>query len=270
MSKELGEALPHHNSMDITRPGDPTEKPFHAKMKKHFAQEVSTDHADILMLICCLITGFLDSTLYNAFKTFVSMQTGNTIFVALGASDQNNRPFGWARSLISIGFFCIGSFTFSRCHRFCGPLQRSTLIASFLIQSCCILLSASLVQGFVIEGNVPADLGTHWDQVGPIALLSFQAAGQIVSSRFLGVGEVPTIVITSLLCDLLSDPLLFASVTKNPKRNRRAIAFVLTMVGAIVGGWVSKVTKSVSPMLWVAGGCKIVLTLVWGLWKEKV
>lgn len=84
------------------------------------------------------------------------------------------------------------------------------------------------------------------------------------------MGEVPTIVITSLLCDLLSDPLLLASVTQNPKRNRRAIGFTLTLVGAIVGGWVSKVTKSVSPMLWVAGGCKMVLTIVWGLWKEKV
>ncbi|KAI9649753.1 hypothetical protein NHQ30_002334 [Ciborinia camelliae] len=166
--------------MDITRAGNRTEKSFSAKMKKHFAQEVSTDHADILMLICCLITGFLDSTLYNAFKTFVSMQTGNTIFVAL------------------------------------------------------------------------------------------ESAGQIVSSRVLGVGEVPTIVITSLLCDLLSDPLLFSPVTQNSKRNRRAIAFVLTLVGAIVGGWVSKVTKSVSPMLWVAGGCKIILTLGWGFWKGKV
>ncbi|RAL65697.1 hypothetical protein DID88_005365 [Monilinia fructigena] len=235
-----------------------SEKSFSSKMRKHFAQEVSTDHADILMLICCLITGFLDSTLYNAFKTFVSMQTGNTIFVALGASGQNNRPFGWARSLVSIGFFCIGSFTFSRCHRFFGPLQRSTLIASFLLQSCCILVAAALVQGGAIEGTVPAGLENYWNQIAPIALLSFQSAGQIVSSRVLGVGEVPTIVITSLLCDLLSDPLLFSPATQNSKRNRRAIAFVLTLVGAIVGGWVSKITKSVSPMLWVAGGSSMI------------
>lgn len=58
--KQPQEALPH-----IIRPDNRAEKSFHAKMKKHFAQEVSTDHADILMLICCLITGFLDSTLYN-------------------------------------------------------------------------------------------------------------------------------------------------------------------------------------------------------------
>ncbi|KAA8570790.1 hypothetical protein EYC84_000182 [Monilinia fructicola] len=252
--KQPQEVLPHNNSRDVMAVDNRSEKSFSSKVRKHFAQEVSTDHADILMLICCLITGFLDSTLYNAFKTFVSMQTGNTIFVALGASGQNNRPFGWARSLVSIGFFCIGSFTFSRCHRFFGPLQRSTLIASFLLQSCCILIAAALVQGGAIEGTVPAGLENYWNQIAPIALLSFQSSGQIVSSRVLGVGEVPTIVITSLLCDLLSDPLLFSPATQNSKRNRRAIAFVLTLVGAIVGGWVSKITRSVSPMLWVAGG----------------
>ncbi|CAD6448802.1 98026ac7-f96f-4e93-9fbd-6051928ce9a1 [Sclerotinia trifoliorum] len=269
--KETEESsLPRTNSVDIERSDNGTEKPFSARMKKHFAQEVSTDHADILMLLCCLITGFLDSTLYNAFKTFVSMQTGNTIFLALGASGQNNRPFGWARSLISIGFFCFGSFVFSRFHRFLNPLQRSTLVASYLLQSCCILLAASLVQGGVIEGAVPAGLINYWNQIAAIALLSFQAAGQIVSSRLLGVGEVPTIVITSLLCDLLSDPALFARPSANVKRNRRAIAFTLTLLGAIVGGWVSKITKSVSPMLWVAGGCKILMTLTWGCWKQKV
>ncbi|KAG4030697.1 hypothetical protein MFRU_011g01540 [Monilinia fructicola] len=267
--KQPQEVLPRNNSRDVMAVDNRSGKSFSSKVRKHFAQEVSTDHADILMLICCLITGFLDSTLYNAFKTFVSMQTGNTIFVALGASGQNNRPFGWARSLVSIGFFCIGSFTFSRCHRFFGPLQRSTLIASFLLQSCCILIAAALVQGGAIEGTVPAGLENYWNQIAPIALLSFQSSGQIVSSRVLGVGEVPTIVITSLLCDLLSDPLLFSPATQNSKRNRRAIAFVLTLVGAIVGGWVSKITRSVSPMLWVAGGCKVVLTLGWGFWKGK-
>lgn len=74
MSKELEEALPHHNSMDITRPGDPSEKSFGEKMKKHFTQEVSTDHADILMLFCCLITGFLDSTLYNGMVDMQRLQ----------------------------------------------------------------------------------------------------------------------------------------------------------------------------------------------------
>ena len=35
------------------------------QVKKHFDAEVNTDNADILMLFCCLISGFVDSTTYN-------------------------------------------------------------------------------------------------------------------------------------------------------------------------------------------------------------
>ena len=45
-------------------------------LRIYFTTEVSTAHADILMLTCCLISGLVDSTIYNAYGTFVSMQTG--------------------------------------------------------------------------------------------------------------------------------------------------------------------------------------------------
>ena len=35
------------------------------RVKKHFDAEVNADHADVLMLFCCLISGFIDSTTYN-------------------------------------------------------------------------------------------------------------------------------------------------------------------------------------------------------------
>lgn len=105
--------------------------------------------------------------------------------MALGASGQNNRPFGWARSLCSIGCFCIGSFFFSRVHRFFGPLQRSTLMGSFLLQSCCILVAAALVQGGAIEGAVPAPVENFWNQLAPIALLSFRTFVYFTLSAYL-------------------------------------------------------------------------------------
>lgn len=45
------------------------------RLKKHFSADVTTAHADILLLTCCLISGLVDSTVYNAYGTFVSMQT---------------------------------------------------------------------------------------------------------------------------------------------------------------------------------------------------
>jgi hypothetical protein len=46
------------------------------RLRAHLTEEVSTAHADILLLTCCLISGLVDSTIYDAYGTFVSMQTG--------------------------------------------------------------------------------------------------------------------------------------------------------------------------------------------------
>ncbi|KGO38162.1 Protein of unknown function DUF1275 [Penicillium expansum] len=232
--------------------------------------ELEPQHADLLLFACCLTSGLVDSTIYRAYNTFVSMQTGNTIFVGLGASHQNLRPYGWARSLTSIGCFILGSFIFARLHRVLGPRRRVSLILSFLLQASIILLTAGLVQGGAVSSTLAgkgSQTAPPWDQEVPIVLLSIQAAGQIVASRALGYNEIPTVVITSLLCDLMSDPQLF--LIRNVKRDRRIIAFVLTLVGAIVGGWVTKVTGGVAPILWLSAGIKGLLVLAWAFWKAK-
>ena len=44
-------------------------------LTSYLSVEVTASHADILLLICCIISGLVDSTIYNAYGTFVSMQT---------------------------------------------------------------------------------------------------------------------------------------------------------------------------------------------------
>lgn len=46
------------------------------KTKRRWEEELSNRHADLLLLLCCLVSGLVDSTIYNAYGTFVSMQTG--------------------------------------------------------------------------------------------------------------------------------------------------------------------------------------------------
>lgn len=140
---------------------------------------------------------------------------------------------------------------------------------SFLLQSVLIIITAGLVQGGVISSAMDekSSQTTHWDQEVPIVLLSIQSAGQIVASRALGFNEIPTVVITSLLCDLMSDPKLF--LLRNEKRDRRVIAFVLTLVGAIIGGWVTKATGEIGPVLWLSAAIKFVVAFAWGFWKSK-
>ncbi|GIJ99531.1 hypothetical protein Aspvir_001664 [Aspergillus viridinutans] len=104
-----------------------------------FKADINSRHAEVLLYACCLSSGLVDSTLYNAYNTFVSMQTGNTIFVGLGASNQNLKPYGWARSLTSIGCFVIGCFLFARLNRLLGPKRRGTLVLSFFLQVATVL-----------------------------------------------------------------------------------------------------------------------------------
>jgi uncharacterized membrane protein YoaK (UPF0700 family) len=142
---------------------------------------------------------------------------------------------------------------------------------SFFIQASLILITAALVQAGVVSSAIdsgPVQTTTQWDSEVPIVLLSFQSAGQIVASRALGYNEIPTVVITSLLCDLMSDPKLF--LLRNEKRDRRLVAFILTLVGAIVGGWVTKATQQISPVLWLAAGIKFSVVLSWGFWKRRL
>ncbi|KAH6660869.1 DUF1275 domain protein [Truncatella angustata] len=259
----------------LESPGEPvtqkTESPdLRRRLVKHFAVEVDTSSGYYPLLICCFVTGLTDGTLYNAYGTFVSMQTGNTIFVALGTSGQNNRPFGWARSLCSIGCFTIGCLIFARLHKLIGGARlRRTVTLSFLLQTVCVIVAAAIIQGGVIDGSYPSQRDpndVNFTELAAVALLSFQAAGQIVNSRGLGVSEVPTVVITSLLCDLISDEQLLAGLSRNAKRNRRAIAFVLTLVGAICGGWISKATGAVQPCLWLVAAIKAAITIGWLGW----
>ncbi|KAJ5143429.1 uncharacterized protein N7515_002216 [Penicillium bovifimosum] len=232
--------------------------------------ELEPKHAELLLYACCLTSGLVDSTIYRAYNTFVSMQTGNTVFVGLGTSHQNLRSYGWLRSATSIGTFILGSFVFSRIHSLLGPRRRGSLMLSFMLQASLILLTAGLIEGGAVSSKLDSKLSQAvppFDQEVPIVLLSFQAAGQIVASRALGFNEIPTVVITSLLCDLMSDPQVF--MIRNVKRDRRVVAFVLTLVGAIVGGWVTKVTMAISPILWLSAGIKGLLVLAWAFWKAK-
>jgi hypothetical protein len=140
---------------------------------------------------------------------------------------------------------------------------------SFFIQASIIVITAALVQGGVVSSALDdsSQSITRWDQEVPIVLLSLQSAGQIVASRALGFNEIPTVVITSLLCDLMSDPKLF--LLRNQKRDRRVIAFVLTLIGAIIGGWVTKATGGIAPILWLSAGIKFIVAFAWGFWKTK-
>lgn len=139
-------------------------------------------------------------------------------------------------------------------------------MASFAFQFICVAVAAAIIDR-PHSPPLPAG-GLDFHEFIPIALLSSQAAGQIVSSRSLGVNELPTVVITSMVCDLMSDPMLFG-FSCNRKRNCRATAFVLMLLGAIVGGAISNASGSARASLWTVAGIKLALAAAWSIWRSK-
>ncbi|KAI4247642.1 MAG: hypothetical protein LQ352_006104 [Teloschistes flavicans] len=244
---------------------------FTSKIIAYFAAPVTVAYTDILMLLCCYISGLVDSTIYNAYGTFVSMQTGNTIFVGLGGSQtRSNKPYGWAKSLTSIFCFFLGCLFWSRFSRFLGPQQRRTLVLSYFLQSVIMILVASLSQGGVVNGTLTTvSNDIDWIQEIPVALLSFQAAGQLAGSRALNLSEIPTVVVTSLIYDFGSDPAILQSWGKNVKRNRRGFAFLAVLAGAICGGWIGHGTHRMESALWLASAIKSLITISLAVWPPQ-
>lgn len=94
---------------------------------------------------------------------------------------------------------------------------------------------------------------------------------QSVTARQLGLNEIPTTVLTSVYCDLGNDKKLLAPIKDNWKRNRRFGAVAFLILGAIIGGWLSKTKASMPAALWMAAGVKFGISIAWLLWRaEKV
>lgn len=134
-------------------------------------------------------------------------------------------------------------------------------------------MAAALVQAGVApepEGVVTENGSiVSFIELLPLALLAFQSGGQIVTSRLLGFNEVPTTVLTSVYCDLASDPKLLAPFKKNVKRNRRAATVVTFLLGGIAGGWLSRSSAHMSSALWLGGAIKVAIAIGWASWKAR-
>lgn len=269
---EANDALPTTESPSPSNGS--TTKPTRPNWRsaiQYFKSEIAIEHADIPIMACCLVSGLCDSSAYNAWSCFVSMQTGNTIFLALGASDQpSSKPFGWLKSLVSIASFLLGCFVFAST-RLVNPKSRGTLATSFVAQSLFIILAAILVQAGVVPqpDGIVTESGSKVNllELLPLGFLAFQSGGQIVTSRILGFNEVPTTVLTSVYCDIASDPKILAR--DNVKRNRRIAAVIFILVGGIAGGWISRSSAGMSTSLWIAAAIKVMIACSWSLWRPK-
>lgn len=153
-----------------------------------------------------------------------------------------------------------------------GALRRGTLFVSFLAQTVLIIIAVALIEADLIphtSDDMSLDGGPLFLELIPIALLAFQSAGGMTCSRSLGYNEIPTVVLTSVYFDIASDAKILDKPTANVKRNRRIGGVVSLLIGAIVGGWMSRSSGGMQSALWLAAGLKFVAAFGWLVWKGK-
>ncbi|KAI9172192.1 hypothetical protein HJFPF1_01685 [Paramyrothecium foliicola] len=237
-----------------------------AAIMKNLRAEVSRDWADLVLLLCYVVTGLLDSSSIQAWGAFVSMQTGNTVYVGLGLASLIYPPVSARlfRSGISLLSFCVGSFFFARFHRYFSPKRRWVLCASFIAQMLLTVAAAIIVTVAPPSNDKEA---TDWTVLVPLALVAFQSCGQAVTSRALKYNALTSVVLTSIYCDLFSDQDLFAQ--RNVERNRRAAAPLLLLIGAVAGAVFSHSSFGIAGALWTAAALKFVMVVAWYFWPAE-
>ncbi|KAI0846882.1 hypothetical protein F5Y00DRAFT_242754 [Daldinia vernicosa] len=242
-----------------------TSKP--ARWRKSLTADVRRDWADLVLLACYIITGMLDSASISTWGSFVSMQTGNTVYFGLGitAPHESTR---WIKSGTSLGCFCIGSVFFSALHRMLSPSpkRRWVLCASFIIQMLFVAGAAAILT-FGPQSDSESKESIDWPVLVPIALIAFQSCGQAVASRALKYNALTSVVLTSIYCDLFSDAALLAP--RNPERNRRVGAPVLLLIGAVLGGILARSAVGTAGVLWIAAALKLLVVVSWLLWPAE-
>ncbi|KAF7502708.1 hypothetical protein GJ744_005247 [Endocarpon pusillum] len=265
-----------------------------SRFMEHFNEEVAGAHTSLYLLASFFTSGLIDSVAFNAWSCFVGMQTGNTIFAALGFSGQplSVHPNAYLKSITSISSFCAGTLFFSAMHRIpcwfdpnpAPSRRRFILIVSFTIQTTFIVVVALLIQlGFVSSrasvsgafssGNHLSDLPNpeeedNYKDLIAIALLAFQSAGPVFFSRVLGIIEMPTIVLSTLYCDFVADLYHLPASLRNKKswysfffnderrQFRRLGSILMLFLGGLTGGFMFRSVVGMVGAIWLASGLK--------------
>ncbi|KAL2436569.1 hypothetical protein ABEF95_012223 [Exophiala dermatitidis] len=272
-------------------------------VQRYLYQELDASYMSFVIILCFFISGLIDSVAFNSWNCFVDMQTGNTVFAALGLGGQPKASHSqqYYKSLTSIGAFCLGTLFFNTLHRFptgfaeqASSRRRSIFIASFSIQTALIIVATVLVSqdlvsnqpflpGAFSSGSNDKDSRppamTNFLDLCPVSLLSFQAAGQVTLSRLLGMVELPTIVLSALYHDFTADLLAIRTswkrspslweflVVQQRRQGRRLASIVALFIGGIIGGEMYKSRAGMAGALWLAAGAKLAIVVAWCFWK---
>lgn len=218
----------------------------------------------------CFMTGFIDSISFTAVFVWCGFQTGNTVQLALAIArlfspGNTNFQFEMAdrQALVSLLTF-LGGASLGRIGDKMGSNTRAWLFLGTMIQTL-FTMAAAITMWKSGQGSIAGFRGEPaWTNALSFVALGFASAtvglqgimGKRVNSQF-----ATTVVLTTVWCELLSDPKLFRP-NFQITRDHKFLAVFALFLGGFVGRAILDQIGSAGAF-GVGTGMRFLIAVIW-------
>jgi len=241
---------------------------FHDFLKS----EVDPEQSAIPLAAYCFMTGWIDAVSFSAIFVWCAFQTGNSLQLALGLArlfhgspEHRDTSFHIAdkQALTSLTTFLFGAFI-GRIGDRIGTKTRLWLFLGTFIQALFTMAAAISLwksgQGSLASiRSEPA-----WTNAGTYACLGLMSASmglQGIMGKRVNTQFATTIVLTTVWCELMTDPKLFAA-RRVASRDRRIIAVSFLFVGGFCSRAILQSIGSPAS-LGIGTGLRVLIAFSW-------
>lgn len=233
-------------SISISETSKPRRTPI-SKLWDYLNEDIREDlFLEIELLVLTFATGIQDAAAWPDYSCFASNQTGNTLFLIIGAAGMSENKYNIPNIGASLLMFFLGALVLGQLGNYFGMRKRMWLLISNVVQTGLIFLALAIQ----ISGPVKRD---GLDAMLVVGLMAFSSGGQVAMARSLKITEITTAAATAAIVDLGVDPDL--GKLRNRFRNRRLMFLVMLVAGCFVGIFVQRELGSRIPIL-LCGGLK--------------
>jgi uncharacterized membrane protein YoaK (UPF0700 family) len=235
---------------DLPSPAINLQKRPRSAIWRYLTEDVREDYLlDAELLLLSFATGIQDAVTWPDYTCFTSNQTGNTLFLAIGAAGLAKGAYSFPNIGMSLGGFIAGGLVMGQIGNYLGVRKRYWLLLTNIIQTLMIYAAAAIRYGTSTAQEGPVALGV-------IFLLAFSSGGQVAMSRSLKITEITTAMATAAYIDAVVDPKFLA--LKNRSRNRRVLFLAMLTAGCFAGAYLNKGVDATFPITLCAIGKSIV------------
>jgi len=241
--------------------------------RSHFMSDVDPERSTFPLAAYCFMTGFIDSISFTAIFVWCGFQTGNSVQLALalarlfqGPPGQRDTSFHIADkfALTSLLTFMGGAFL-GRIGDKMGAKTRAWLCLGTFIQAL-FTMAAAVAISQSNQSSIADNRGDlAWTNVLGFIAIGFMSASvglQGIMGKRVNTQFATTVVLTTVWCELMSDPKLFQFRLGVISRDHKLIAIVALFAGGFLGRALIDAIGSAGT-LGVGTGLRVIIALWW-------